>query len=119
MANPNPAHRFPDGNKFGGRTPKVQELQDFCRERTPELLQTLLGLFRTDRTSSAVRLEIARLFLAYGYGKPNQGVEMLASLPNPAGVSDLPMAVIHDPETSRLAVELISRLSCDKEASGT
>jgi hypothetical protein len=116
MANPNPAHKFPKGNTFGGRTPKVQEVQDFCREQSASILQTLLDMFENKYTAANVRLEIAKLLLAYGYGKPSQKLEVaVPAAQDIANEDDFAKRVRKDPVASRLAVELISRVSCNQQ----
>jgi len=70
MANPNPANKFEKGNTFGGRPTKIKEIQDFCRAKSKDILNTLFTLLNEKQTPCKVKLDIASLLLAYGYGNP-------------------------------------------------
>lgn len=71
MANPNPMHKFPKGNTFGGRTPKIKEIQVFCQQQLVELMATLVAIMKSDKTGGHLRVEIAKLLLSYGCGRPS------------------------------------------------
>jgi hypothetical protein len=78
MANSNPVCKFKKGNKLGGRTPKIKAIQEFCRGQGVSILLELLAMFRSKKTSNRDKIEISKLLLAYGYGKPNNKIAVLA-----------------------------------------
>ena len=74
MANPNPTHKFTAGNSFGGRTPKIKELREFCQSKSLELLEKLAAMLEAPKTPIKVKFDIIKLFLAYGFGNPADSV---------------------------------------------
>ena len=71
MANPHPTNKFEKGNTCGGRSPKIGQIQEFCRDKSQDILNTLIALLNDKQTPCKVKLDIARLLLAYGYGNPS------------------------------------------------
>lgn len=76
MANHKPVCKFAKGNRLGGRTPKIHAIQEFCRSQGESILLELLTMFKSKKTSAHNKIEISKLLLAYGYGKPNQKLQI-------------------------------------------
>ena len=58
-----------------GRPPGDPEFKELAKQKTDEAFQVVLGLMEKGR-SERIKLQAAELVLAYGHGRPRQGLDV-------------------------------------------
>lgn len=59
-----------------GRPKKIEELSATCRELTPDALEVVKEVMLSPESRGADRIAAARLIVEYGYGRPQQGINL-------------------------------------------
>ena len=74
-----PAGRFTKGKSGNptGRTQKLPEIKEFCRNESMSGIQKLADLLQAEDTKPNDVIAIVRLFLEYGIGKPSPENDMV------------------------------------------
>lgn len=108
-----PFEKGKSGNP-GGRPKKNREVEQLCREASPEALVRLKQIMRQQKDIKAA-LQAALGILAYGLGKPRQAIEMTGAEGGP-----IQTETITDTEAARLiAFTLAKGVEDEQEEKGT
>lgn len=91
MANPNPTHKFPQGNTGNpkGRPKEIKELKALAREHTKLALDVLVEIAGDTTAQHGARVTAASAILDRGYGKPTQHIEANVSVLDQLSTDDL------------------------------
>src|SRR4029453_17593723 len=78
----------------GGRPKVLGDVQELARQKSPEAINTLVGIMNNEKAPPAARVAAAKALLDRGYGKPTQLVAQALAKFDPTTLSDEELAAI-------------------------